>query len=55
MAGPLRDGDGVIVGRPDRPSHSLNDMLHTMETIGNAGARLRSLTGTAVTTSARVG
>ena len=40
----LRPGDVVVVWKLDRLSRSLKDLLHIMETIGEAGAGFRSLT-----------
>ena len=40
----LRPGDVVVVWKLDRLSRSLKDLLHIMETIGEAGASFRSLT-----------
>ena len=44
MARHLRPGDVVVVWKLDRLSRSLKDLLHIMETIGEAGASFRSLT-----------
>lgn len=39
----LREGDTVVVWKLDRLSRSLNDVLHIIERIGNAGAGFRSI------------
>src|SRR3546814_17577892 len=52
MVGQVRDGDVVVVGKLDRRSRSLKDMLHIMERIELAGAGFRSLTAALDTTTA---
>src|SRR3546814_12918705 len=52
MVGQVRDGDVVVVGKLDRRSRSLKDMLHIMERIELAGAGFRSLTAAIDTTTA---
>ena len=47
----MRDGDTVVVWKLDRLSCSLEDVLHIMERIGNAGAGFRSITGNIYTTT----
>ena len=43
MLDQLRPGDTVIVWKLDRLARSTRDLLETMETIGEAGARFQSL------------
>src|SRR3712207_2586020 len=47
----LREGDVVVVWKPDRLSRSLKDVLHIIERLAAAGAGFRSLTESVDTTT----
>jgi hypothetical protein len=47
----VRDGDTLVVLKLDRPSRSLQDVVHIMQRIAEAGAGFRSLTESIDTTT----
>jgi DNA invertase Pin-like site-specific DNA recombinase len=51
MLDQLREGDTVVVWKPDRLSRSLKDVLHIMERIAQAGAGFQSITENIDTTT----
>ena len=55
MLDQLRHGDTVIVWKLDRLARSTRDLLETMETIREAGARFQSLSEPWANTTAHTG
>jgi DNA invertase Pin-like site-specific DNA recombinase len=51
----LRPGDTVVVWKLDRPARSTRDLLNTMETINDAGAKFQSLSGPWANTTTHAG